>query len=302
MSQSVDIAGLVLAKIETLGLSASADYFGVSIPTISAWRAQKNLPNLAAGQKILDEYFTQKPPELWDINGKKVLVLLPVYREFSGITHVTLFRNYAVYGPDKVGLIPKFRTLIVEARNMLASMALSTDCEFVIYCDSDQALPCGNGAMLRSMGVNLPEPNASYNAISRIMSHPPDKKIVGGLYFGRNDTHRAQVSSAFDSPTEDARYHKILKDGGDYPLEEVRWVATGFMRIHRSVFETMIAESDKLFPMIKPAAAGRHWGFFTPDRPDQGEDVIFCERAKLCGIQSYLDPALLIGHVGEKVY
>lgn len=185
---------------------------------------------------------------------------------------------------------------------MLADMALKTDSEHFIFIDDDMILPCENGAMLRGIGCNIPEPNASFNAISRIMSHDPKHKIVSALYFGRNDAHRAQVASAFESPAEDARYHEMARTGGEFQLEEVRFAGFGMVRIHRSVFEIMREKADELFPQIKPKAEGRHYGYFTPDGPDQGEDCVFCERAKMCGIPTMLDPSLILGHCGDRVY
>lgn len=298
----IDIAGLVIDKVNQLGPQKAADYFGVSIPTVHAWKGLKNMPSLAAGQMVLNEHLNVHPPEIWNITGKRVLILMPIYRTINGLTHSTLFINYANYGPEKIGFLPKFRTLISEARNMLVDMALKTDSEWFIFVDDDQCLPCGNGAMLRSIGCNLPEPNASYNAISRIMSHPSEAKIVAALYFGRNESHRAQVANAFDSTSEDARYHAILRTGGEYPLEEVRFAGMGFMRIHRSVFETMRARADELFPQIKPVRPDRHWGYFTPEGPDRGEDMTMCMRAKMVGFSTFLDPSLLIGHCGDKIF
>lgn len=299
---AIDLAGLVINKVNQLGPTKAADYFGVSLPTAIAWQKSKNMPSISAAQMVLNEFMTVTPPEIWNITGKRVLILSPIYRTYNGLTHATLFVNYAQYGPEKIGFLPKFRTLITEARNMLADMALKTDSEWFIFVDDDQCLPCGNGAMLRSIGCNLPEPNASYNAISRIMSHPEDKRIVSALYFGRNETHRAQVANAFESPSEDARYHAILRTGGEHPLEEVRFTGMGFMRIHRSVFEAIRERADELFPEIKPAQEGRHWGYFTPQGPDRGEDMTFCMRAKMAGFPTYLDPSLLIGHCGDKIY
>lgn len=299
---SIDITALVLTKIEALGASKAADYFGVSIPTISDWRKQLRLPSLAAGQMVLNEYLEIKPPEIWNLTGKRVLILMPIYRSLNGLTHVTLFVNYARYGVEKIGLIPKFRTLISEARNMLADMALKTDSEWFIFVDDDVVLPCENGAMLRSIGCNIPEPNASFNAISRIMSHGPEHKIVSALYFGRNESNRAQVANAFESPSEDARYHTMRRVGGEFPLEKVRFAGMGFMRIHRSVFETMRERADELFPEIKPKMDGRHYGYFNPPGPDTGEDCIMCERAAMCGFPTYLDPSLMLGHCGDKVF
>lgn len=299
---AIDLAGLVINKVNQIGPTKAADYFGVSLPTAIAWKNGKNMPSISAAQMVLNEFLTVNPPEIWNITGKRVLILSPIYRSFNGLTHATLFVNYAKYGPEKIGFLPKFRTLITEARSMLADMALRTDSEWFIFIDDDMIFPCENGAMLRSIGCNLPEPNASFNAISRIMSHPADKKIVSALYFGRNETHRAQVANAFESPAEDARYHEILRTGGEHPLEEVRFAGMGMMRVHRSVFEIMRERADELFPDIKPKAEGRHYGYFCTPSPDQGEDMMFSYRAKLCGISTYLDPSLILGHVGDKVF
>jgi len=299
---AIDLAGLVINKVNQLGPTKAADFFGVSLPTAIAWQKSKNMPSISAAQMVLNEFLTVTPPEIWNITGKRLLILSPIYRTYNGLTHATLFVNYAQYGPEKIGFLPKFRTLISEARNMLVDMALRTDSEWFIFVDDDMVFPCGNGAMLRSIGCNLPEPNASFNAISRIMSHPADKKIVAALYFGRNESHKAQVANAFESPSQDARYHEILRTGGEHTLEEVRFAGMGMMRIHRSVFETMRERADELFPQIKPVKSDRHYGYFNADTPDQGEDMIMCHRAKLCGIPTYLDPSLILGHVGDYIY
>lgn len=93
--RSIDITSLVLTKIESLGVSKAAEYFGVSIPTVSDWKKQVRLPSLAAGQMVLNEYLTVRPPEIWNIEGKRVLILMPIYRTMNGLTHATLFVNYA---------------------------------------------------------------------------------------------------------------------------------------------------------------------------------------------------------------
>jgi hypothetical protein len=228
-------------------------------------------------------------------------MLLPVYRSFSGRAHFSLFANYAKYGPEKIGMIMEHRTLIHESRNVLVHKALTTtDSPQFLFCDDDIIPPCGNAALFNEKyGAKLEARSASFNGISRIMSHGDDKRIVGGLYFGRSPRGKAQVASAFASSEENAKFHR--NEHKDLKKED--WVATGFLRMHRSVFEEMKREIDNgRWPECKPSKPGKPYGFFTPLGTGIGEDVSFGRRAKEIGIQSYVDASLVCLHCGDAFY
>lgn len=295
-----DLTTLVQQKIDILGPTEASKFFSVSVPTILKWRDGGTLPNMVAGQKVLDELVESNPPEQWGEKGKKVQLLLPIYEAFTPYTFFTLFRCIRRYGAEQIGVIPKTRTLIVEARNDLAAKFLATDSEWCIYIDSDMILPCGSGAMLRGIGLSFPEPKASRNAIDRIMSHPADKLIVGGLYRDRRGKNKVQCASAFGaSPTRNAELLNLLKNPGADELQKEGWVGFGMVRIHRSVFERMMTEAPKHFPEIMPARPGDAWGFFDTSRARRGEDVSACRRAEAIGIDTWLDTGLLLGHEGR---
>jgi transcriptional regulator with XRE-family HTH domain len=303
----------VVSKIEELGVKESARFFGVSAGTISNWSTGKTDPSLSALELVLaldgeDDWARadakaripreqEAEPELFQWEGKDAIILLPVYRTFNADTHFTLFANYAKYGPEKLGMIMQKRTLIHESRNILVHKALKTDARWFLMCDDDMILPCGNAALYNEhYGAGVSQESASFNAISRLMSHPEDKRIVGALYFGRTSRGKAQCCSAF---ADDSECEKIRL--GKYKgLKPEDWVACGFMRIHRNVFEEMAKAIDGgMWPELAPVGKDGWYGFFNPMRVRMGEDVSFGRRAKELGIQSYLDASLILLHNGE---
>jgi len=121
-------------------------------------------------------------------------------------------------------------------------------------------------------------------------------------------------------------------------VKPTRWIATGCLLVHRSVYEDIQAK----FPELAPRGGDEAWNFFTPsehdlvqaaaaakgvledDRKDplvrvaealallergkkqsrasnylgQGEDVTFCIRAAQAGHQPFIDMGLVLGHLG----
>lgn len=302
-----DLAQLVLGRLTALGTVKAMEYFGVSEGTIHAWRKGKTPPSLEAAQRVWDDTLLCQSPEIWGKGTESVFLLMPMYEMIEPITFTTLIRACKIYGFEKISIIPRWRTLIEEARNDLAEKFLLTNAEWCIFPDADGVFPCNSGAMLRQIGLNLPEPKASRNAIERIMSHPKEHRIIGALYKDRRAGNRAQCEPAFRNPAENARLlglfdGKTESDG----LEEVGWVGFGFVRIHRSVFVEMKAEmkaDGKLAEFAPPPGREKEpYGYFGRTSQWRGEDVAFCRRAGIIGIKTYVDTGLLLGHLGQKIY
>lgn len=243
------------------------------------------------------------PPQIQNLNGKKVILLNATQDSMNWRTHFTLFKNYAMYGPDKIGLIPQGQTVIHEARNMLAQQGLQTDAEwFIIGPDDDLVLPCGDKNITNGyFNARLPDPLCSENAIERLMRYPPEIRVVGALYFVKGspafsrhrNAGRAVCEQAFRDDEFNRKLHLPSKDSG---LIKQDWVAVGFTRIHRSVFEEIAQAADGRWPEILPSHKGGHYGWFQPIGPDVNEDVSFGRRCKALGIQHYLDSGLVCGH------
>lgn len=319
----MDLNKLVLDKIAAIGDEESQKYFDVSAGTVSAWKLGRTAPKLAAAQKVLDEIpepvstseevWEETPartPQLYDppVGPGAVTLLMPMMHGLPPETFTTLVRACKLYDMDKVSIIPRWRTLIVEARNDLVQKFLATKGEWCIFIDADGVFPCGSGALLNKIGLKLPEPHASKNVITQLMSHPADKLIVGALYKDRVGGTRAQCEIGFRSTQDNERLLALFdpssKDAGE--LEESPWVGFGAVRIHRSVFEKMIeaAKPGGLLAEIAPPV-GRETephGFFDTTRQARGEDVKFCRRAGQLGVKVWLDKSCLLGHFGVKIY
>ncbi len=301
-----ELVRLVLDRIAVLGDQKSAEYFGVSRGTIIAWRNLKSFPSIVAAQRCWDDNLMCMSPELWNgADAVPVMIGLPVYRYMEPMNHVTLFINYKQYGPDKVNLVPRLRTLIDEARNDLAATFLASKSEWLVMCDSDMWLPVGNAALLRKHGwLCLPDTLGNISALKQIMSHPKEYRIVGAMYRDRKTGVKAQCEKGFSSPQDNARLLSIM--AGTTPpggLEQMGWVGTGFIRIHRSVFEEMIEAAKPGGPLadIAPPPPPRDkepYGFFGRTSAQRGEDVVFSRRAGKIGVKVYWDLSCYCGHEG----
>ena len=123
--------------------------------------------------------------------------------------------------------------------------------------------------------------------------------IVCGCYVTRSQTQAVPTSRL----SYDVQY-EFAKDPKPLPVE---WPATGFVAIHRRVFAAMRElpgmgllhpddENFRMYPFYLPFASVSEEGqpiFLS-------EDWAFGERAKQAGFQSYMNPAVRLGHWGAK--
>lgn len=267
------------------------------------------------------------------VENRRVFLALPSYKTAHPKTLFTLLslmdrRRMAVsldYGD----------AFVAHSRNKLADHFLKSGMEFMLTCDDDMILPAGNAALFKSFtGVTYDDKFAGMHTLDRLLSH--GKTLVGALYFGRWAHGRPVYGEGADDRQEEA----WARSGPHDVIKPTRWVGTGCLLIHRSVF----LDIEKKFPhLARVNGKGGHW--FTSsehdlreecrgvmdilDDPglsdtqklerirsgldrglrmaarnglDIGEDVIFCRRAAQSGHTPHVDCGLICGHVGEKVY
>ena len=123
--------------------------------------------------------------------------------------------------------------------------------------------------------------------------------IVGGSYVCRSASRTFPASHyAADVRVEHAFDHTPVP---------VKWCATGFLAVHRRVFERL-AEDLPLLHRSQLWAFHNFYGPFEYEDADTGEPILlsedyaFCERARRVGFESYIDPAVRLGHLGSYVY
>ena len=118
--------------------------------------------------------------------------------------------------------------------------------------------------------------------------------IAGGMYVQKGTLEKTCVF--FDGQT--VAFKK------DAPRVEVEAVATGFMAIHRRVFQKLTETVPlchpgtlNFYPFFQPFPAMKQnrWVYLS-------EDWAFCDRAKAAGFKVFLNPSIFLEHKGEYRY
>jgi hypothetical protein len=171
-----------------------------------------------------------------------------------------------------------------DPRNKIVAQfrALTSEPEWLLFVDDDMVF----------------EPDA----IDRLVesADPLERPIVGGVCFGLSP----EVGELTMLPTmydigQDANgapavmRHLTVPPGG---VVRVAGTGTGFLLIHRGVFDKFDAANDgsgfsRVFPYFQESLYG--------DKPI-GEDLTFCFRAGLLDIPVHVDTSIHIGHMKER--
>lgn len=207
-----------------------------------------------------------------------------------------VFAIYALLArhQGKIAFYPCENNPVGRARNILAThfLSLPEKPDYHLMIDDDMIVPFGNRKMYAQMfGGPEKDPLGDLDVVSRLVSH--GKPLVGALYVGRSRTGTLQFAEAYENPS----VNRLYRTGPVDKLLPVKWVATGALLIHRSVYEAIIAHD----PSIKPRHANDVYRFFAME-DDEGEDMLFCQRARAAGIQPYVDLGCVCGHEGSYIY
>lgn len=266
---------------------------------------------------------------------KKVMLVLPWMKQTNPMT---AFCVAQLTDKRRTASMLNFGdAFVAHSRNTCADLFLQSSLEWMLTIDDDMVLPFGNALWYNAhTGFALPEPFASYNTIDRLLSH--GKSLVGALYFGRQPgANKPMYNEGAARADHEADARKVPRD----ELRPTKWVGTGCLLIHRTVFEDI----ERKFPYLARDPGGRHGHWFTSSEHElmaavgralkvfsegpltgehaakahgilaaaqatarthsclgMGEDVAFCTRALAANHQPYVDFGLVAGHVGHKVY
>lgn len=281
----------------------------------------------------VDEIFDPESiPETPMFEGKKVCISLPFYKTTEPRT---AFSIMALLDRKKTSVMLDFGdAFIAHSRNKLADNFLKSGCEWQLCIDDDMVVPFGNAKLFNSFtGFNLAEKFAGLNTIDRLLSH--GKTLAGGLYFGRWVNGKPVYAEGAESKQEE----DFVRRGPHDLLKPTRWVGTGCLLIHRTVY----TDIEKTFPHLARNNKGVAGQWFTSSEHDSvhsvtevlrlieedpnlstervreilldgrrksnkfsgmgvGEDVVFAHRAAQSGHPCHVDLGLLCGHTGSFCY
>lgn len=133
----------------------------------------------------------------------------------------------------------------------------------------------------------------------RVCEAAMEHGIVGAIYVTRGKGKNCYPSSL---PVDGQRVYF----GNDTTPVEYRYVATGFVAVHRRVFEALAKRDD--CPILHASSdLYRFRPFYTPfwydflglgEQMYLSEDWAFCDRAAQEGFKSYIDPSVRVQHLG----
>ena len=265
---------------------------------------------------------------------QKVLIVCPWLKFVSPITSFCMTQ---LADKRRTSMALNFGdAFVAHSRNSCADAFLKSTLEWALWIDDDMVVPFGNSKWYRAYTgwENYPDPFAGFNAIDRLMSH--GKSVVGAVYFGKHPTGHP-VYNEGGRPDEAAYVRKGPRD----LVKPTKWVGTGCLLTHRSVFEDI----EKKFPLLARGPDGKGGQYFTSSEHSimegvrrtrdmlsngpmngekclkayemleglaleaknksslgMGEDVQFCLRAGEAGHQPHVDLGLICGHIGTTVY
>lgn len=162
--------------------------------------------------------------------------------------------------------------LIADCRALIVAQFLASECDTLVFIDSDVCWEAG--------------------ALLKLVDAPVD--MVAGIYPQRKDPVAYCVKWQ-DKPDLQA------EDG----LLQVEGVPAGFMKLSRKQLEAMVAQYPDSEFYVETAPNQKAWALFADYRIGKhkmGEDYAFCRRWTDMGGKVWIDPEISMGHVGFKTF
>lgn len=157
-------------------------------------------------------------------------------------------------------------SLVYDARNKLAALAVENESDYILWLDSDMVFP--PNTLERMMGV---------------LDEHPEIDILSGLYFRRGHPFTPVLFSKLEVNKE-----------GTLEWEDCTDVPDGLFEVAGCGFGGVLMRTDCLLD-IAAKEGGGVW--FTPFI-NAGEDLAFCVRARQNGYRIFCEPSIEFGHMG----
>lgn len=226
-----------------------------------------------------------------EFSGRDIMVGFPCYKTTNPVTAFALIAMALDFGRDKIRFDMSIGdAMIYHSRNKLVEKFLQTDAKYLLMMDDD-IIPCiGRPSWMRATvqsAQNTPDLPLQRHIIHRLLNS--GKTLIGGAYFGRQEGARLMCSN--QGLVDAARAYSDI-------VEQVDWIGTGCLLIHRSVFDDI----RKKFPELTTNDPENPFDYFLPMKGHVGEDISFCYRAKESGHMPHIDLGTPVFHVGYKTY
>ena len=151
-------------------------------------------------------------------------------------------------------------SLVYDSRNKLAERAINSDCDYILWLDSDMTfMPDTLDIMVKELEDN-------------------NYEMLAGMYYRRRPPFTPTLFKELRiMPTG-----TVAKEFDEIPEEifEVAGCGFGCVLMKRNVLWNVLCQHGYMFSPID----------------NVGEDLSFCWRARMCGHKIYCDPTIALGH------
>jgi len=209
--------------------------------------------------------------------NKKLLVGIPHYSQVDSqfVTSLSTACIHMAENGYQVNTFYRRGALLSSQRNYIIQQAKEQQCDYLMFIDAD---------------IVSPE-----NGIMKLIAL--DKPVAGGIYYARSDTQYRPL--VFSEDLSDNMAHNAFAgikshDIPDHPFQ-VAGLATGYMLLRKDLISQVLSLS-----MVEQYGYPfNHWTM--PNHEQLGEDLSFCHRCNLAGIEIWADPTIELGHVGSHI-
>lgn len=212
---------------------------------------------------------------------RKVMIATPVHDGFEEPFVSSIIPTVRLL--DQLGIRHEERwqvrsSNLPKSRNVLAATFLASDCDDLLFIDSDMEWQPGD--------------------VVRLLAS--DKPVIGAV--GRRKDDELVFCCRLKKPDGDSV--QIRQD--DMGAVEALRVGTGFLKISRSAFAAIVQcrpdlksdGDDAVTDDIRP----HYHRFFQFGPDDQGEDYFFCDLFREVGGEVWVDDTIELGHTGKKTW
>ena len=167
---------------------------------------------------------------------------------------------------DDFACATRMGSLVYNSRNDLAMQAIQTGFDWVFWLDSDMVFQ--QDILVRMLKV----------------AREKDLDFLSGLYFRRTVPY---TPVAFD--------HLEVNENGDCEWSEFEELPQSLFEVGGCGFGGVLVKTEVL------AKVQEKFGNMFFPIAQMGEDLSFCWRARQCGYKVWMDPTIVLGHVGYSV-
>lgn len=203
----------------------------------------------------------------------KITLAVPSNRGINPKTFQCLMELVASGGYDFHILVAEEGYTVAENRNYIAVQAINNKSDYLFMVDDDMTFPS--------------------DTLDKLIAN--NKDICGVAYHSRGSNAKVKIVPENKimaiAEVSQGKYIDLEKETDPKYKELFECYATG---------TGIILIKTNIFKNIK-----RPWFEFEwheTGQCKQGEDWVFCRKAKEAGYKIYCDPTIKVGHIGEKIY